>query len=264
MLFGALNDVRATAGARPLVLESKQSQMNQRLAPHFFEAARTGNAQVADTIGLGVLAGWDVNGVIRDGGVYWGIVTSTRSPARYLTYALASPLGRSILLDPDMTRVAIGASGLAPSGAMALVTTYSFFQTNDHSADETKVFDELSKRRQARKHSAPQRTQRERALDRALARIAANDAPSSEALELAMQEVSANESVGVSGWVAETSDLRQIPWPDEMLAKEPLDVEIGVTHYKAPGGAWAQYAILVIMREPGGGRMASTPRPLTL
>ena len=264
VLFSALNEVRATAGARPLVLESKQSQVNQRLAPHFFEAARTGNSQVADTIGLGVLAGWDVNGIIRDGGVYWGIVTSTRSPARYLTYALASPLGRSILLDPDMTRVAIGASGLAPSGAMALVTTYSFFQTNDHSADETKVFTELSKRRQAGKHSSPQHTPRERALDRALARIAANDASTGSALSLAMEEVSANEAVGVSGWVAETSDLRQIPWPDDLLAKEPLNVEIGVTHYKAPGGAWAQYAILVIMREPGGGRMASTSRPSTL
>jgi hypothetical protein len=257
VLFAALNDVRAGAGARPLTLESRQSSVNQRLAPHFFEAALAGNDNVLDTIGLGVLAGWDVNGLIRDGGVYWGVVTSTRSPARFLTYALASPLGRSILLDPEMTRVAIGASGLEPSGAMALLTTYSFFQTQDHSADETKVFTELSKRRQARRHSAPARTPRERALDRALARVASGDATTSEALELAMQEVSASESVGVSGWVAETADLRQIPWPQDLLEKEPLDVEIGVTHYKAPGGAWAQYAILVLMREPGGGRMAS-------
>jgi hypothetical protein len=45
------------------------------------------------------------------------------------------------------------------------------------------------------------------------------------------------------------------------VAKEPLDVEIGVTHYKASGGAWAQYAILVILREPGGGRMAGVAPP---
>jgi hypothetical protein len=258
VLFAALNDVRAAAGVRALTLEGKQSAVNQRLAPHFFEAALTGNEDVLDTIGLGVLAGWDVAGLIRDGGVYWGVVTSTRSPARWLTYALESPLGRSILLDPEMTRVAIGASGLAPSGAMALVTTYSFFQTRDHSADETKVFRELSKRRQARRHSVPTRTPRERALERALARIATNDATTGQALELAMEEISGSESVGVSGWVVETTDLRQIRWPDDLLAKEPLDVEIGVTHYKAPGGAWAQYAVLVIIREPGGGRMASS------
>lgn len=258
VLFSTLNDVRAAAGAGPLTLEVKQSEMNQRLAPHFFEAAFTGQDEVVDRIGLGVLAGWDVAGLIRDGGVYWGVVTSTRSPARFLSYALESPLGRSILLDPEMTRVAIGAGGLAPSGAMALVTTYSFFQSRDHSADENKVFAELAKRRQARGQTPPHRVPRERALERALARVATNDATTGEALELAMQEISATESVGVSGWVAETADLRQIPWPDELIAREPLDVEIGVTHYKAPGGAWGQYALLVVTREPGGGRTASS------
>jgi hypothetical protein len=258
VLFGALNDVRASAGVGPLMLEGKQSQVNERLAPHFFEASLTGQEETLDRIGLGVLAGWDVNGLIRDGGVYWGVVTSTRSPARFLAYALASPLGRSILLDPEMTRVAIGASGVAPSGAMALVTTYSFFQSRDHSADESKVFAELAKRRQARGHTPPHRVQRERALDRALARVASNDATTGEALEFAMQEISAGEAVGVSGWVAETADLRQIPWSDALLEREPLDVEVGVTHYKAPGGAWGQYAILVLIREPDGGRTAST------
>jgi hypothetical protein len=261
VLFSALNEVRASAGVRPLALETKQSKMNERLAPHFFEAALTGQDEVVDRIGLGVLAGWDVNGLIRDGGVFWGVVTSSRSPARFLSYALESPLGRSILLDPDMTRVAIGASGLAPSGAMALVTTYSFFQSRDHSADETKVFSELVKRRQARGHTPPRRAARGRAVDRALARVASNDATTGEALGSALQEVSSHESVGTSGWVAETADLRQVPWPDELLTREPLDVEIGVTHYKAPGGAWGQYAILVIIREPGGGRTASLGAP---
>jgi hypothetical protein len=257
VLFSALNDVRKSAGIGPLLLEAKQSEVNQKLVPHFFEAAFTGQDEIVDRIGLGVLAGWDVNGLIRDGGVYSGIVTSTRSPARFLAYALESPFGRSILLDPQMTRVAIGAAGLDPSGAMALVTTYSFFQSSDHSADETRLFTELAKRRQARGHTPPRRVPRERALERALARIAAHDAVPDEAMELAMQEVSAAESVGVSGFAAETADLRQMPWPDALLSKEPLDVEIGVTHYKAPGGAWGQYVVLVLVREPGSGQMAS-------
>jgi hypothetical protein len=257
VLFSALNDVRKSAGIGPLLLEAKQSEVNQKLVPHFFEAAFTGQDEIVDRIGLGVLAGWDVNGLIRDGGVYSGIVTSTRSPARFLAYALESPFGRSILLDPQMTRVAIGAAGLDPSGAMALVTTYSFFQSRDHSADETKLFTELTKRRQARGHTAPHRVPRERALERALARIAENDATPDEALEAAMQEVNAAESIGVSGFVAETADLRQMPWSDRILDKEPLDVEIGVTHYKAPGGAWGQFVVLVLVREGGAGEMAS-------
>jgi len=134
-LFGQLNDARHAAGLPPFTLEPKQSQVNQRLAPHLYQASLDGNAELEDRIGLGVLAGWDVGGVIRDGGVHWGSVTSTRSPGRYLSYALESPFARFILLDPNMTRVAIGASALPPTGAMALVTTYSFFKSTDHSTD---------------------------------------------------------------------------------------------------------------------------------
>jgi hypothetical protein len=72
-----------------------------------------------------------------------------------------------------------------------------------------------------------------------------------------MQQVNAAESIGVSGFVAETADLRQMPWSDRILDKEPLDVEIGVTHYKAPGGAWGQFVVLVLVREGGAGEMAS-------
>ncbi|HSN97150.1 MAG TPA: hypothetical protein VLS89_02595 [Candidatus Nanopelagicales bacterium] len=34
--------------------------------------------------------------------------------------------------------------------------------------------------------------------------------------------------------------------PDEVLRQQTLQLDIGVTHRKAPGAAWAQYTILVI------------------
>ncbi len=137
-MLGQLNDVRHAAGLPPLALEPKQSQVNQRLAPHLYQASTDGNTELQDRIGLGVLAGWDVEGVLRDGGVHSGSVTSTRSPGRYLSYTLESPFARFILL----------------------------------------------------------------------------------------------------------------PWPDVLLNRDPLQVEVGVTHYKAPGGAWGQYALIFIIREP--------------
>ena len=115
VLFSALNDVRKAAGVGPLTLEGKQSEVNQKLVPHFFEAAFSGRDEVVDLIGLGVLAGWDVNGLIRDGGVYSGIVTSTRSPARFLAYALESPLGRSILLGEGALRLRFRESTARPA-----------------------------------------------------------------------------------------------------------------------------------------------------
>jgi hypothetical protein len=260
-LFAELNDVRSKAGAPPLVLEPKQSEVNERLAPHLYVASTGGDADLADRIGLGVLAGWDVGGVIRDGGVYWGSVTSTRSPARFLSYALESPFGRYILLDPQMSRVAVGASALPPAGAMALLTTYSLFQGKDHTADENALFEELTKRRLARKHSAPHRTPREVALDTALARVATHSETTGDAMQEAMERVVAKEQRSVGAWMVETADLRQIPWTEEILTEEPLEVEIGVTHYKAPGGAWGQYAVLVLTRKPANLRTARAQGP---
>ena len=263
-LLGELNDSRGAAGAPPLVLEARQSLVNQKLAPHLYQASATGQHQLADRIGLGVLAGWEVGGLIRDGGIFWGIATSTRSPARFLTFALESPLGRSVLLDPRMSRVALGVSGLEPAGAMALVSTYSFFKSTDHSVEENAVYEELVKRRQAHRRSSPARITKGPALERALARIAAKEATSAQALEAAMHEVHASENVGVSGWLAETNDLRQIPWDNDLLERESLQIEIGVTHYKAPGGAWAQYAVLVLIRQYGSDRTASAGMPARL
>ena len=74
------------------------------------------------------------------------------------------------------------------------------------------------------------------------------------ALTSVLESVSAAEQIPVSGWVVETTDLKQITWPDVLLDQDPLSVEVGVTHYRAPGGAWGQYAVLFVIREPGGER----------
>jgi hypothetical protein len=232
-------------------LEKKQSEVNRKLAPHLYGASHGGDDDTADQIGLGVLAGWDVSGLIRDGGIFWGSVTSTRSSGRFLSYTLESPLARYILLDPTMTTVAIGAEALGTAGAMALVTTYAFFGSSDHSTDEDKVFTELDKQRRAKKHSAPKRAKREGGMDRALAEISSGKAGTSDALSHAMDHVSQTQRRSVVGWVIETADLKQITWPDALVEREPLEVEIGVTHYKAPGGAWGQYVVLVLFYESG-------------
>jgi hypothetical protein len=250
-LFTDLNEARRAAGLPALSLEKKQSEVNRKLAPHLYGASHGGDDDTADQIGLGVLAGWDVSGLIRDGGIFWGSVTSTRGSGRFLSYTLESPLARYILLDPTMTTVAIGAEALGTAGAMALVTTYAFFGSSDHSTDEDKVFTELDKQRRAKKHSAPKRAKREGGMDRALAEISSGKAGTSDALSHAMDHVSQTQRRSVVGWVIETADLKQITWPDALVEREPLEVEIGVTHYKAPGGAWGQYVVLVLFYESG-------------
>ena len=50
----------------------------------------------------------------------------------------------------------------------------------------------------------------------------------------------------------ETSDLKHLLFSDALLAPGPVEVEVGVTHYKAPGGAWGQYAVLFVVYDAPG------------
>lgn len=261
-LFEALNQARTEAGLKPLALEGTQSEMNERVTPHFFEAFLKGNQERADLVALGLLAGWDVSGMIRDGSIYSGLVSSSRSPAVWLSQALESPVGRWVLFEPSMTRVAIGASALAPRGLMALVTTYSFFETSRHDKDQDLVFQELTKARKARKSLSPRRFQGGAAMEQALAKIASNTLTSDKALGEALEGISQREQRSVSGVVMETNDLRRLHFTPELLRHGGLDVAIGVTHYKAKGGAWGQFAVLFVIREPNSGQAARARRQI--
>jgi len=139
-----------------------------------------------------------------------------------------------------------GNAALEPAGVMALITTYAFFESQDHRADEASVFEELGKVRQARGLPALRRVASDPALRSALSLVATNARPSGEALQEAMERIANERHCGVSGYVLETSDLHHLSFSDELLSANASDVEVGVTHYKARGGAWGQYAILFV------------------
>lgn len=250
-LLEALNGVRRSAGMRALALETAQSKRNARLAPHWFQASFTGDDESAQLVALGLLAGWEVNGTIRSGGIYAGFSPTTRSAGRFLSRAMESPLARWVLLEPDIAKIAIGANGFGPSGVLTVLTTYSFFESNDHTADENAVFEELTRVRAARNLPPPKRTPKPKALKSALSQIATNRASIGDAMQEAVETVSTTEQRSIGGYMVETSDLKQLIWSDDLLKKNQLDVSIGVTHYKAEGAAWGQYAILIVLREDG-------------
>ncbi len=261
-----LNQVRKQAGLSTLTFESVQSRTNQQLVPHFFDAAFSGDTERTDLIALGLLAGWDVNGMIRDGGIYSGFLTSTRDAGKWLGYALDRPVGRWVLLEPHMSRVAIGGHVGKPSGLMALITTYSFFGSGNQSEDRDQVVRALMKTRAARKLPTANILPPGPSLEAALASIASGEATSGDALEDALESIVQNQGRSVSGWVVETNDLRHIPFQDSLLQPSAVDIMVGVTHYKPEGGAWGQYAVLFVTFGDGGAsprHMASRKAPNT-
>jgi hypothetical protein len=246
-LVEGLNEARARAGLRPLQVEANESHDSDELVGRFFESAMGGRDSDADTVALGLLAGWDVAGMIRDAGVYSGVASGSRSPGRWLSEALDSPLARWTLLEPRMARIAVGAEVFEPSGAMAIVTTYALFESADHRADEDTVFETLTKMRTARGLAPPRRAPKDEALRTALSKVSMNALSSPAALNEALEQVAGEQRQAVRGWVVETGTLQQLPLDKTLLAPGPLEVEVGVTHHRIPGGAWGQYAVLFVI-----------------
>ncbi|HTA90591.1 MAG TPA: hypothetical protein VK745_13470 [Polyangiaceae bacterium] len=256
-LLADLNRVRVAAGLRQFALEPRQSITDDRMAPYLYQTMNGGDQQQLATITLGLLAGWDVNGLIRDGGIFCSSVNTSRNPSRWLTQALDSPLGRWVLLEPSMSRIGVGASELTPAGEMAVVTTYSFFESSDHGADESAVVAELDRQRRAHGVAPVRRVPSDTSMQRALRQVNGNALTSLAALDNVIHETVAARSHEASGYVVETTDVKYLKFDPLLLTASTLDVEVGVTHYRAPGAAWGQYVVLFVVVDHGAAtRMA--------
>jgi hypothetical protein len=248
-LHTALNEVRAQAKLPPVKLELRQSKTNRRVVGQYFKEAFRGDDENADLIALGVLAGWNVPGAIKGGGVLPGLVPTTRNPARFLGQLLEDPTGRWVLFEPTAQSVAIGARVLEPSGLVAMVTTYSFFGSLDHRADEEAVFEQLTQVRTQNDLPAPTRISASE-VQKAISQVATGASTTEDALNEALEGVSGRVQRGVTGYVMETNDLDYVSFPDLFLQAGALDVAVGITHYKPPGAAWAQYVLLFVVLMP--------------
>jgi hypothetical protein len=258
-LHTALNEVRAQAKLQPVKLELNQSKINRRVVGQYFKEAFRGDEENADLIALGVLAGWNVPGAIKGGGVLPGLVPTTRNPARFLGQLLEDPTGRWVLLEPDAQSIAIGARVLKPSGLVAMVTTYSFFGSLDHRADEAAVLKQLSDVREQNGLSTPVLVAASE-VHQVLSQVATGETTTEEALNDALERVSARAQRGVTGYVMETNDLGYLTFPEVFLQPGRLEVAVGITHYKPPGAAWAQYVLIfvVLMQDDSGRNTAQT------
>jgi hypothetical protein len=254
-VLDGVNRVRTGAHLPPLALAAQQSHENARLAGTLIDASLGGDEAVANRAAVGLMAGWEVTGLIRSGNFFLGMVGSANATA-WLDFALERPIGRSSLLDPAMRVVAIGPAIPPGGGALgAAVTTYALFDTDDHAADATRFFRRVVAARTARGLPAPSRMQGLGEMDEEIARVAHEGTAPMAALQATMQIAVARTGQSVHGYTLETSDLDQVEVPDALLTAGPMRMMIGVTHHRAEGAAWGQYVVVIVIL--GGGEGAT-------
>lgn len=252
-VLAELNGARATAGLSPVRLSDAESAVAARVARPYFASLLSPGAAAGpgdlSTIVLGLMAGWQVTGTIRDGTFFSAIVPRTHDAGRWLDLALSLPLGRHALLARDIDEVALGPALFgSPEALGGLACGYRFHHDDAHSADAAAVFGRIAAARARMGLTPPTRLGGVAPLLAGeLAQVRQGALAPYDALRASLQYAAERSgSRALKGYVVEATSVDVVDLPAKFLSQPRLELEVGVTHYKPPGAAWAQLVILVI------------------
>jgi hypothetical protein len=249
-LVQEINRVRAEAKLPPVRLAEQESRTATRLAPHYFAASEgaAGMAETADQIALGLLAGWEVDGMVRNGHFISTWLGDAGSWAEVIRGALSRPVGRETLLDPAAERVAVGTFAEG-HGSGALFSTYALFDAYRHDGDAREVATRIASLRALRR-AAPLRLvtelmeEAQRAADSAQLGRRTPEQALGDMIDRAASRVVGHN---VRGWVAETTSFDRMKLPPELSSSPALALGIGAAHHKRAGAAWGSFLVFLVM-----------------
>ncbi|HVH44221.1 MAG TPA: hypothetical protein VM925_17840, partial [Labilithrix sp.] len=259
-VLAEVNRTRTSAKLAALTLAPKQSSVNAQVAAHFFGAETMGDGRTVDLVALGLLAGWDVEGTIRNGGFFGAMLSGAKDPSSLFDYALEHPMGRFTLLEPTARQIALGAAPLeSVSGLGVVVTTYSFFGAEDPQANAARVMNRLAEERAARRLPPATSYGGLPSLVNEARLVNAGQREPMAALDNALNTESQRIGQSLRGWALVTNDLDILPFPNEVLAPGPLAVRVVVTHYRPENAPWGMYLVYIVAPAAEKQQVASTP-----
>jgi len=260
VLVDAINRTRAKANLAPLALCAKQSAEHARLVGTLIDASIKGRDSEADAIALGLLAGWNVDGLIREGSLMSALVAPTRDASVWLDFALERPAGRVTLLDPEARRIAIGPAFPASGGPAlgAVVTTYALFEGASDAPKQAQMVERVSAARKELGLRALAALDAGREIREQARLVLQGKRQPYEALETVMQALVERRTEYVEGFTVETNDLTHVRIPDAVLRAPAGSLAIEVTHHRVEGAAWGQYVVLFVLARPDPSQPGAT------
>lgn len=256
-----LNLVRERAGLASLDLAPAQADTAAVLAPHYFAAQGRHDAAELDAIALGVMAGWQVPGMVRRG--HFASISATsvggESPgaAALLAAALERPSCREALLEPGVRSAALGVVREG-STVGAIFGTYVPFPPGTREAEAALVVRRLD---EARARHGLGRSSPLAAAAADVSAIAAEVERGERDLDRALKPLLERAGRAIDGgtahaWVGFAAELDGLDLPESLAAAPALEVAVGVAHCKPAASPWAGYCVLVA----AGQRKASVAR----
>lgn len=253
-----LNEVRQRAQLPPVALAVKQSQLAQELTPIYFSSDVSESQESReDRIALGLMAGWDVEGMIKNASFRATSVSGDEPVNVLLAAMLETPFGRSNLLGPGVTKVAIGLQGEPRQGERsalaALFASYHLFGEPDYDAELDGVLDRIAAiRKEKEQPVSVWYEDLEPAAIEAAQMIESGDATPREAMDWLMGRVVKVVRRGVRGYLITTDDLETINFPQELLEGPSYGMTAAIARYQPEGSPWGRYAVIFVSTARGG------------
>jgi len=246
-LLEQFNAVRAQLGREPLRDVPVQSRTAHALVPHYFTAAANKDAASVDFITLGMMAGWDVAGPLRDSQFLSFRGMLGQGASSFLSQLLFFPSNRAVLLDRDAKEVALATmQDDKDKGVWGLLTTYTAFEPRSYPEVEAGLLDELDRQRQSRGKPPVARIamrETDSVLEHVMEKLARGQVNPNEGLAQVLRTLTRRMQRGLDGRVsyATAVDGWRPMYDGALVDQESVAVISKVGFFAAPGDHWGQY-----------------------
>lgn len=259
LLIAEANRLRAKKKAPALTEAATQSATQTKLAAKVTAAAINGDEELTQRILLGGMAGWDVPGPLSDAHALVAFSLGRTDAASWVAELLERPSGRITLLDPTMTQVAVGLSQNDPvQGISGFITTYAPFTKRDPRPIADYAQKKLDQTRAKRGLPATRRRPLQ-ALAMALSRIEGGADPT-EAFREAADSAQYEMKRSVTAGYLVVSHPSQIVFPEPLVEKPTVAIDIRVVQHDFPNTNWGTYIVFFFFADdPNAPRTATLP-----
>ncbi|MFZ5469635.1 MAG: hypothetical protein ACOZIN_09375 [Myxococcota bacterium] len=248
LFHATVNQVRAKAGLPALELSARQSDTAARVAPHYFAAMVDSDESALDTVALGMMAGWDVEGPVFNGNFGSSSASGSVDASLLVEDFVSRPYGRKLLLDAEVSQLAVGPVRDETNGVTAAIVSSYVLRVQPLGVEEQKKV--LAQVNEARKKAgvepvlwvaAPPAT-----AERISTELAHGQMAPEEALDVLLQDVVGQVGYGIFGWSLETYSLEDIKVPDELATQPAIGLIVAVGRYRPRGDPWHRYVVLLV------------------
>lgn len=248
-----INAIRERNQLVPWSLAKAQSETVDALSPHLFDAdPRTRNEVV-----LGILAGWKVEGSIRNADLQFLTVQNGASLARSLGAAMTRPTFRALVMAKDREVGALSVrNGDARAWTRIVIAGYGLYRQRDYLVEEEAFLDQLDAHRAARNLPPVERVggpKDRKRLGEAADRVRNGESEPMEVLEGLLDHFAEATGHRMRGAVFTTLKLDGFrpEFHDLIATATGVVVMVKIADWRPPGAAWGQQIIYVVYTVPG-------------